>query len=161
MLAQEIERLSVQHKRDDNSNYTTLSLKDARILAEKHNATLKEIEETALQSNIIPARYTRNAKTITAREQLQLSTSHVAVIGLGGLGGAVVDILARTGVGELTLIDGDVFDETNLNRQLLSSVSAVGRPKAEVAAHHVTDVNPAAIVHEAGCFFTDENGGNF
>lgn len=77
----------------------------------------------------------------------RLRAAHVAVLGLGGVGGYAVEALARAGIGELTLIDEDVVGPTNLNRQLLATVDTVGRPKADVAAARVASINPACIVH--------------
>ena len=65
------------------------------------------------------------------------------VIGLGGLGGGLLECLVRSGVGVIHAADGDVFEESNLNRQLLSRLSALGRPKAEIAAERAAAVNPS------------------
>ena len=69
-------------------------------------------------------RYTRNFNTISKDEQHTLGQSRVVVIGLGGLGGGVCEMLARIGVNHLTVVDGDVFEASNLNRQLLSTEDA-------------------------------------
>jgi len=73
--------------------------------------------------------------------------SHVAIIGLGGLGGGVCEMLARTGVGTLTLVDGDDFDITNLNRQILSLEENIGFPKARVAKERINAVNSSIKVN--------------
>ncbi len=86
-------------------------------------------------------RYDRNFATLSPEEQQILARSHVAVIGLGGLGGGVCEMLARTGVGALTLVDGDVFDTTNLNRQLLSREDLIGSPKALAARDRINAIN--------------------
>ncbi|HPE16715.1 MAG TPA: tRNA threonylcarbamoyladenosine dehydratase [Oscillospiraceae bacterium] len=72
----------------------------------------------------------------------RLSASHVAVFGLGGVGGYAVEALARAGVGALTLVDHDTVGETNLNRQIGALHSTLGQPKAEVMASRVRDINP-------------------
>ncbi len=77
----------------------------------------------------------------------RLARAHVAVLGLGGVGGYAVEALARAGVGELTLIDEDVIGPTNLNRQLLATVGAVGTPKAEAAARRVASISPTCKTH--------------
>jgi molybdopterin-synthase adenylyltransferase len=87
-------------------------------------------------------RYDRNKNSISASDQDKLRTFSIAVIGLGGLGGYIAEELARIGVGKLILIDGDVFEETNLNRQLLASDATLGRAKAEVAKERLHVVNP-------------------
>ena len=77
----------------------------------------------------------------------RLAASHVCVVGLGGVGGYAVEALARSGVGQLTLIDQDVYGESNLNRQLGALRSTLGRSKAEVLAERVRDINPRCAVH--------------
>ena len=77
----------------------------------------------------------------------KLAGSHVCVVGLGGVGSWAAEMLARAGVGELTLIDQDVYGESNINRQLGAVMSTVGRPKAEVMAARALDVNPDCRVH--------------
>lgn len=86
-------------------------------------------------------RYDRNFNTLSPEEQSILARSHVAVIGLGGLGGGVCEMLARTGVGTLTLVDGDVFDTSNLNRQLLSREDLIGTSKALAARDRINLIN--------------------
>jgi len=75
-----------------------------------------------------------------------LSQKKVCVLGLGGLGGYIVEMLSRIGVGSLTLVDGDVFDETNLNRQLFSSMNNLGSSKALEAEKRVKGINPLTKV---------------
>ncbi|MCP4670691.1 MAG: HesA/MoeB/ThiF family protein [Desulfobacula sp.] len=86
-------------------------------------------------------RYDRNFNTLSNDDQKKLGFSRVAVIGLGGLGGGVCEMLARIGVGHLTLIDGDSFEPSNLNRQLLSQENLMGVPKAKVAKNRINSVN--------------------
>jgi len=86
-------------------------------------------------------RYDRNFNTLSLKEQKKLGESKVVVIGLGGLGGCVCEILARAGVGFLTLIDGDFFEPSNLNRQLLSQEYLMGVSKAEAAKNRVNAIN--------------------
>lgn len=77
----------------------------------------------------------------------KLRRSHVAVFGLGGVGSYAVEALARSGVGELTLIDQDTLSVSNINRQLFALTSTVGLSKAEAAAQRCRDINPDIIVH--------------
>jgi len=79
-------------------------------------------------------------------EIILLSQKKVCVLGLGGLGGYIVEMLSRIGVGSLTLVDGDVFDETNLNRQLFSSMNNLGSSKALEAEKRVKGINPLTKV---------------
>ena len=77
----------------------------------------------------------------------KLRRCHVAVFGLGGVGSYAVEALARSGIGELTLIDQDTVSVSNINRQLLALQSTVGLPKAEAAAERCRDINPEIAVH--------------
>ncbi len=87
----------------------------------------------------------------------RLTASHVAVFGLGGVGGYVTEGLVRAGVGRLTLIDGDVVDETNLNRQLIATHENIGKDKAEVARERVRSINPDCKVDAHKMFYRAEN----
>lgn len=78
---------------------------------------------------------------------MQLAKTRVALFGLGGVGGYVLEGLARCGVGTFYLIDGDVIEETNINRQLLALRSTIGKKKVDVARQRVLDINEDAIVH--------------
>ncbi len=86
-------------------------------------------------------RYDRNFNTFSSKEQKKLGLSKVAVLGLGGLGGGVCEMLARAGVGQLTLIDGDSFEASNLNRQILSEEKLIGFPKAQAAEQRINAIN--------------------
>ena len=81
----------------------------------------------------------------SALERLQ--SAHVAVFGLGGVGSYAAEILARSGVGELTLVDQDTVSVTNINRQLCALHSTVGQSKAEVTARRCRDISPSAVIH--------------
>lgn len=144
--------------RPDGSSYTSLFFVDERAIAAQIGKHLREVECAALDLEIVPERYSRNRKYFSCEDQLRLLNSHVAVIGLGGLGGTVTEILARLGVGHLTLVDGDSFDESNLNRQILSSPSKLGQEKALAAGERVAEINPAVTVREVAEFFTAVNG---
>lgn len=77
----------------------------------------------------------------------KLKNSHVAVFGLGGVGSWCAEALARSGVGELTLVDRDEVSESNINRQLCALYSTIGRPKAEVVAQRIKDISPDIKLH--------------
>ena len=102
-------------------------------------------------------RYLRNHDAISEAEQAILAQKRVLVVGCGGLGGYVIECLARIGVGYLRVVDGDVFDETNLNRQLLSSSMNLGRPKTLAAQQRVMAVNTLVEVEAFQTLLTDEN----
>lgn len=135
-----------------------LHWRDQVAASERFEVPLARVEETALAAGILPARYLRNRQAISVAQQLILFRSRVAVLGCGGLGGFVIEELARLGVGTIIAIDPDVFEEHNLNRQLLSSPATLGRTKSEAAAARVAEVNPAVtlIAHHAA--YTPENG---
>lgn len=102
-------------------------------------------------------RYLRNHDAISEEEQAFLATKRVLVVGCGGLGGMVIECLARIGVGYLRVVDGDVFEESNLNRQLLSSTMNLGRPKTLAARQRVMAVNPLVEVDAVQAELTVEN----
>lgn len=91
----------------------------------------------------------------------RLKKAHVAVFGVGGVGGYIVEALARSGVGELTLVDSDTVAESNINRQIIASYDTLGMYKVEAAAYRVRSVNPGCIVHERREFYLPENSCTF
>ena len=99
-------------------------------------------------------RYERNIPALTEAECALLRTKRVAVIGCGGLGGHLVELLTRLGIGAIRAVDGDVFEETNLNRQLLSEPALLGKSKAVAAADRVQRIDPQVQV-ESVCAFLD------
>ena len=102
-------------------------------------------------------RYIRNVGALSEEECARLLCKKVFVAGCGGLGGHILDQLLRVGVGAIAAADGDVFDVSNLNRQLLSSVEVLGVSKAETAAAHAARVNPGVQFTAYGEFITEEN----
>lgn len=103
-------------------------------------------------------RYNRNMPAMSPEECAAVRTKHVCVVGCGGLGGYIIEILARIGVGTLTVIDSDVFEATNLNRQILSEEALLGTKKAKAAAERVKRINSEVTVTAHAEFFTPENG---
>ncbi len=85
-----------------------------------------------------------------------LHRAHVAVFGIGGVGGYVCEALARAGVGELTLIDNDTVSLSNINRQIIALHSTVGRQKTEVMKERILDINPDCKVHTYNLFYLPE-----
>lgn len=130
-----------------------LPLKASYQAMENFTCHFRNVEETALKNGILPLRYKRNQKTVSTQEQYTLFQSTVLIIGCGGLGGFVAEMLTRIGVGKLILCDGDVFEEHNLNRQNFSSPSALGRFKAEVVKEKLEEINPALHVESITTFF--------
>ena len=100
--------------------------------------------------------YERN-KIFSRAQQEELFEKRAAVIGCGGLGGYAIEMLARAGVGHIRVCDGDVFDETNLNRQLLCTENVLGKSKAKVAAERINAINSEAKAEPFSCNITEEN----
>lgn len=115
-------------------------------IAHRFSLSLHEIYTEALRLFIYPYRYIRNMDIISPAEQLKLAESQVAVIGAGGLGGQVILLLARMGIGRLIVVDYDRFDETNLNRQALCNQTVLQRSKARTASETVAAINPGVRV---------------
>lgn len=105
--------------------------------------------------------FTRTETLIGAESLEKLSTKTVAIFGIGGVGGYVVEALARCGVGNLVLIDNDDVNITNINRQIIALHSTIGQPKVEVARNRVLDINPNINVEIHKEFFVPETSSNF
>ena len=91
----------------------------------------------------------------------RLQKARVAVFGIGGVGGYTVEALARSGVGQLDLIDNDTVSVSNINRQILATHSTVGLPKVEAAKRRVLDINPDCLIRTHQVFYTPETADGF
>lgn len=107
----------------------------------------------------VPARYNRNLHSLSEDECAALAGKHVVVVGCGGLGGYCIEELARLGVGHLRAIDGDAFEESNLNRQILATQATLGQDKAQTAAARVLAVNPLVAVEPVSTLLDEGNAG--
>lgn len=116
------------------------------LLAQQRGTSLRQAMLACLARGIWPERFRANRRTFRAADQARLLESRVAVLGCGGLGGTAVLLLTRLGVGGLAICDGDRFEESNLNRQMLCTPQNLGQPKAEVAAAAAQALNPALEV---------------
>ncbi|MEJ2745694.1 MAG: ThiF family adenylyltransferase, partial [bacterium] len=126
--------------------YRGISRSAVEAISSATGVGLREVEIAALEGGIVPLRYQRNVGSLGIEGQLKLRLARVAVVGAGGLGGTIIELLARVGIGALTVIDGDTFTEDNLNRQLLCTEEWVGRSKVEAARQRVSQVNSAVEV---------------
>jgi molybdopterin-synthase adenylyltransferase len=119
-------------------------------IACQHSLSLRDVYIEALRLLIYPYRYIRNMDIISPAEQLKLAESQVAIVGAGGLGGQVIILLARIGIGRLIVVDHDQFDETNLNRQALCSQEALQKSKSQTAVETAASINPGirVIAHQ-------------
>ena len=102
-------------------------------------------------------RHSRNIPALTAAECAALRGKTVAIVGCGGLGGYLIEYLSRVGIGAIRCIDGDRFEESNLNRQLLCTVSRLGTDKAAAAAERIREIDPQIRVEACPVFLTGEN----
>ena len=91
----------------------------------------------------------------------RLQKARVAVFGIGGVGGYTVEALARSGIGQLDLIDSDTVSISNINRQILATYSTVGMPKVEAAKKRILDINPGCVVRTHEVFYTPETAVQF
>jgi molybdopterin/thiamine biosynthesis adenylyltransferase len=106
----------------------------------------REVEMAALRERVLPARYLRSLGTVGWEGQIALLQATVGIAGAGGLGGWIIEGLARMGVGRLIIIDSDVFQDNNLNRQVFCVERNLGQPKVEAARQRVAEVNSAVEV---------------
>ena len=144
-------------KLQDGETYQGIGIASVIQLSEAFDIVGWRVEKTALENGILPERYIRNQKNISRKEQIRMLGSTVSIVGLGGLGGTLVANLARAGVGTLRIIDGDRFEESNLNRQLFSSVSDLGKSKAEVAGKRIMQINPSIAVSVYNTVMEEKN----
>ena len=100
--------------------------------------------------------FLRTAMLLGEDAVTRLQKARVAVFGIGGVGGYTVEALARSGIGQLDLIDSDTVSVSNINRQILATHSTVGMPKVEAAKARVLDINPECCVHTHQVFYTPE-----
>lgn len=99
---------------------------------------------------------------LIGEENIQtLKKKHVAVFGIGGVGGYVAEALVRSGIGEITIVDKDEVAESNINRQIIAIVKTVGRKKTEVMEERIREINPDCRVHARCCFYLPQTAGQF
>lgn len=139
-----------------------LVVEDGVLLQWAHGSGIspRDAQIEALQRRIIPLRYVKNFHSLTLAEQGRICESRVLVCGCGGLGGVLINLLARAGVGTLRFVDGDVFNPSNLNRQWFCDTQELSRPKAEVAGAHVRAINPLIEVEVFSTFMDQDNVGD-
>jgi len=156
-IIEKLKEISRPKKYPDDTDYTSISPEDVPRLARSFKVDRRKIEIIALEEGIVPERYARNMKTFSPEDQASLLKSQVSIVGLGGLGGTVSEILARTGIGTLNLIDGDRFEASNLNRQFLCTRETMGKYKTEAAVERIKAINPSITVHRHDEYLDDTN----
>ncbi len=152
-----IKELSNRKELPDKTPYTGISVNNIINISKTFGISSREVEIASLEEEIIPERYIRNMKSFSSTDQATLLKSIVTIVGLGGLGGIVSEILARTGIGTLNLIDGDLFEESNLNRQFLCTENLLSKPKADAAAKRVKEINSSVTVRKYYEYLGEEN----
>jgi len=123
-----------------------MDLQSVRFVSSEKRVAPREVEISCLEHDIVPIRYIRNIGTVGIEGQLKLLRSIVAVCGAGGLGGTIIELLARQGIGHLVIIDNDSFEENNLNRQIIATEGDLQKSKVKVAAARVKKINSAVEV---------------
>ena len=105
--------------------------------------------------------FCRTAQLLGIENVEKLFDKHVIVFGVGGVGGYVVEALARSGVGKISIVDNDVINESNINRQIIALHSTIGKQKVEVLKNRILDINPECQVFVHNQFFLPENSKDF
>jgi molybdopterin/thiamine biosynthesis adenylyltransferase len=152
-----LEQVALPKQMPDGALVPALTVTQIEELAVQFGTSTKAIEIAALEIDIYPERYTRNFNTYDPQDQIRLLKSRASVIGLGGLGGTVIEWLSRVGIGHMTLIDGDRFEDHNLNRQLLCTQERIGTTKSRAAAERVCGINSSITVKAYTTFLTSDN----
>ena len=106
-------------------------------------------------------KFDRTKRLLGESAMQRLINAHVAVFGIGGVGGHATDALVRSGIGKITIVDSDAVAESNINRQLIATTKTVGRKKVEVMKEHLLEINPEVEVFERDCFFLPETKDTF
>ena len=105
--------------------------------------------------------FNRTELLIGKENMEKLQKAHVLIFGIGGVGGYVVEALARSGVGHFTLVDNDVVSETNINRQIIATLDTIGQYKADVMKNRILSINKEAEVIVKKCFYLPETASEF
>lgn len=129
-----------------DSGYPVIEMNKIKEMSINAGKALLDMEIILLEKGIVPLRYIGTVKFLGIKNMLNLRKSSIALVGCGGVGGFVCELLARLGVGTIVLADGDSFSETNLNRQLFSSESLIGVNKAFAARNRVKEINSGVNV---------------
>lgn len=105
--------------------------------------------------------FSRTAQLLGNENVENLFDKHVIVFGVGGVGGYVVEALARSGIGKISIVDNDVVNESNINRQIIALHSTIGKQKVDVLKNRILDINPECQVFVYNQFFLPENSNDF
>lgn len=114
-----------------------------------------------MRKNMMSDKFVRTRNLIGDEAMEKLANSRVAVFGIGGVGGHVVEALARSGVGAIDLIDRDTVAESNINRQIIATISNVGKYKVDAMKERIADINPDCKVEAYPCFYLPDTKDEF
>lgn len=159
IILNELEKIKEEAINPSGKKYYSISIKQTKEITCKFQTNSRDVEILALQNNIIPERYQRNLGVISPSEQAKLLQSKVVIIGAGGLGGTVLELLARMGIGKLIIADKDIIVDSNLNRQILSTETNLGQNKTEVAIKRVEEINSFIEIVGHSVFINSDNVG--
>jgi molybdopterin/thiamine biosynthesis adenylyltransferase len=159
IILKELEKIKEEAINPSGKKYYSISIKQTKEITCKFQTNSRDVEILALQNNIIPERYQRNLGVISLSEQAKLLQSKVVIIGAGGLGGTVLELLARMGIGKLIIADKDIIVDSNLNRQILSTETNLGQRKTEVAIKRVKEINSSIEIVGHSVFINSDNVG--
>lgn len=126
---------------EGDASYNCLSSAAMREIALNLGLSSREVSATAIENGFLPLRYVKNIGTTGLAGQAKLLRSKAVVVGAGGIGGQAAELLARMGVGMLVLVDPDVFDETNLNRQNFACGAVLGMAKVDIVRERLLEIN--------------------
>jgi len=156
-ILKELEKIKEEAINSSGKKYYCVSVNQVKEIARKFQTKSREVDILALQNNIIPKRYQRNLGVVSPSEQVKLLQSKVAIIGAGGLGGTLLELLVRMGIGELIIADKDIIGDSNLNRQILSTETNLGQSKTEVAVKRVKEINSSIEITGHSVFIDADN----
>ena len=156
-ILERINSLAESGMAPSGKEFRGLSRSAVEMISSAIGVSGRDVEIAALEAGIIPLRYQRNIGSLGIEGQLKLRRARVAVIGAGGLGGVLIELLARLGLGALVVIDGETFSEDNLNRQILCTEAWVGRSKADAARQRVLRINSAVEMEAHSVFIRRDN----
>ncbi|MEA3454038.1 MAG: HesA/MoeB/ThiF family protein [Candidatus Caldatribacteriota bacterium] len=157
IILKELEKIKEEAINSSGKKYYSISVKQIKEIACKFQTKSRELDILALQNNIMPKRYKRNLGVLSPSEQTKLLQSRVAIIGAGGLGGTVLELLTRMGIGELIIVDKDTIGDSNLNRQILSNENNLEQSKTEVAVKRVKEINSSIDITGHSVFINSDN----
>jgi len=145
-IGERLRALAVETTDARGERFWVISSAPMTEVADEMGLSRREAEIAALRERVLPGRYVRSLGTVGWEGQIALLQSTVGIVGAGGLGGWIIEGLARMGVGRLIIVDSDVYEENNLNRQAFCIEGNLGQPKVEAARQRVAEVNAAVEV---------------